>query len=45
MAKMVASNAAWCRHFGKAGKNGDKERRAIKRSEKSKLKKELAKRD
>lgn len=31
MAKMVAKDAAWCRHFGKLGKNGDRERRSIKR--------------
>lgn len=31
MAKMVAADAAWCRHYGKRGKAGDKERRNIKR--------------
>jgi hypothetical protein len=45
MAKMTAQNARWCRHYGVSGKGKDQERRAIKRSEKSKLKKELAQRD
>lgn len=31
MAKMVATDARWCRHYGKRGKNGDAERRSIKR--------------
>lgn len=42
MAKMVAANVAWCRHYGVSGKGKDQERRATKRSEKNKAKKELA---
>jgi hypothetical protein len=41
MAKMVAANVAWCRHFGTDGKGKDQERRAVKRSEKNKAKKDL----
>lgn len=43
MAKMVAANVAWCRHYGKAGKKGDQERRMVKRSERNKAKKDLRK--
>lgn len=42
MAKMVASNVVWCRHYGKRGKAGDAERRNVKRSERQKVKKEVA---
>ncbi len=30
-AKMIAKHVAWCRHFGKNGRDGDRERRSIKR--------------
>lgn len=43
MPKMVAANVAWCRHYGKRGKAGDKERRSVKRSERNNFKRELAK--
>jgi hypothetical protein len=45
MAKMVAADVNWCRHYGAKGKGKDQERRAVKRSEKAKLRKELAKND
>jgi hypothetical protein len=41
MAKMVARDVAWCRHYGTDGKGKDAERRATKRSEKAKAKKDL----
>lgn len=41
MAKMISRDAGWCRKYGKAGKNGDQERRAIKRSERNRSKKDL----
>lgn len=31
MPKMIAKDAAWCRHYGKRGKAGDQERRMLKR--------------
>ncbi len=41
--KMVAANAAWCRHYGKHGRKGDQERRMIKRSERNNVKRDLRK--
>lgn len=35
MAKLIAKDAAWCRHYGKRGIDGDKERRMIKRGKKN----------
>jgi hypothetical protein len=35
MPKMISADAAWCRHFGKRGKDGDQERRNIKRGKKN----------
>lgn len=43
MAKMLAANAAWCRHYGKLGKSGDQERRSIKRGKKNDWKREQRK--
>ena len=41
--RMVAADAAWCRHYGKRGRKGDQERRMIKRSDRNKVKKDLRK--
>lgn len=38
---MVARDAAWCRYFGTSGKGKDSERRAIKRKDRNKHKREL----
>jgi hypothetical protein len=40
-AKMIAADAAWCRHYGKRGRKGDQERRMLKRSERNAAKKNL----
>jgi hypothetical protein len=43
MAKLVARDAGWCRHYGTDGKSKDRERRAIKRSDRNRTKKDLRK--
>lgn len=38
---MVARDASWCRSYGKRGKGNDAERRALKRKDRNKHKRDL----
>lgn len=42
MRRMLGSDIGWCRYYGKTGADADRERRKVKRSERHKVKKDIA---